>query len=163
MRKLTDIRHATQEVVAVVLGVAISTLRSWKEAPRNMDKTYDLPVIVAWRIAGQLADLEGESGTGEKSKALEAWREWKCKQAQLDYERACGQLVKVEDVKIETGRAVDACKRRLLSLPGSMAARVQGLPVEQCAQALEVEVRDALSELAEALRVEDRKLVKEET
>lgn len=155
MGKSIEIRRATQEASALVLGVAQSTLRTWKDAPRNQDGTYDLPVLNAWHIARKLAEGDPDGGgSGEKSEALEEFRRWKAKQAKLDYEKATGELLPALDVRAEAARVAGVVKQRLLSMPALLAARVQGLPVDQCAHAMELEIRDVLDELEQALRVE---------
>lgn len=153
MGKTVEIRRATQEASAVVLGVAQSTLRSWKDAPRNVDGTYDLPVLNAWHIARKTAEFEG-ADSGEKSEALEEYRRWKARQAKLDYEKACGELWSASEVKVEVAQAFDAAKRTALSWAGRLAPQLSGLPVEEAGQIIDGAVRDYLDELGEALKVE---------
>ena len=161
MAKTIEIRRATQEASALVLGVAQSTLRSWKDAPRNADGTYDLPVLNAWYFARKAAEFDGESGGGEKSEALEEYRRWKARQAKLDYEKACGELLPAAEVKVEVARAAEQCKRTLLALPPKLAPLLVGRPVEEIAQEIDAGVRDALHELSEGLRVSEQGEVKE--
>lgn len=153
MAKTIEIRKATQEASAIVLGVAQSTLRSWKDAPRNTDGTYDLPVLNAWYFARKTAEFEGGSD-GEKSEALEEYRKWKAKLAKLDFEKACGELWPAAEVKVEVARAFEQAKRTLLQLPAKAAQQVVGAPVEDVGQILDGAVRDCLDELGEALKVE---------
>lgn len=159
MAKSVEIRRATQEVSAIILGVAQSTLRSWKDAPRNQDGTYDLPVLNAWYFARKAGEFE--DGGGEKSEALEEYRRWRARQAKLDYEKACGELIPVVDVRMATARHAETCKRSLLALAPKLAPLLVGRAVEEIAQEIDAGVRDCLDELSEGLKVSEQGEVKE--
>lgn len=158
-RSETDIENVSQGTAAKALGMTPRWFRQFSDAPRNSDKSYSIPVVVAWWLAKKIAELERDSiGDADPDSEL---AQAKLKQIyvntqirELELAERKSELLPALDVRAEAARVAGVVKQRLLSMPALLAARVQGLPVDQCAHAMELEIRDVLDELEQALRVE---------
>ena len=112
--RINDVTRAPQTAVALLFSVSTSAVRQWQECPRNDDKTYDLPAVVAWRLDqiehdGAVAVARGE--------AAERFRAAKADLAELDLAERRGELISVTDM--------DAFATRLVALVRSVAEQVQ--------------------------------------
>jgi len=74
----------TAETASKVIGIPRSTLRD-RNAPRNDDGTYSLPVLVAWLLA-QIEDASS-APPGGTSPALEDWRRARARREELSLVR----------------------------------------------------------------------------
>lgn len=87
MKKTVDLHHVTQQVLSEVLGVSTKAIQAWRDCPRNRDSSYDLAVVVPWRVrqleerAGKKESAKSSSTSDLETRKLEA--EVKLKELQI--------------------------------------------------------------------------------
>lgn len=143
-------RVSTAEV-AKRFGVTARQVRNLRDQgmPCHPDGTYPWPSCRVWRdeqlkaIGRREAVPDGEGEARARKLSAEA------QLAELNLERARGELVPIRDVERVWGLVLDRLRARLLAAPGKWAPRL-GLPIAQAQVKLEDVVRELITDLADA-------------
>ena len=115
---IADISHAKQIEVSRAFDVATRNVRKW-QCPRNVDGTYVIPAVVAWRVeeAVQAARIEAGAdvdpllvGGNKGSVALERYRTAKAELAEMDAARKREELLPADDVRALIFEFADAVR-----------------------------------------------------
>lgn len=137
---------STQEEVAQAFKVSVRTVQYWIRdgMPVAGDGQYDLTEIQAWRLMlqGRGGKRKGESDATDKDWETE-YRKFKALLAELDYEKALGEVISKDEVERSRVARVLAVKRALLALPRTLAPQIKGLEPRE----IEVIIMDRIREI----------------
>ncbi len=135
-----DFTRLAQVDLAAVFGVTPRAVRDWDECPRNDDDTYNLPDVIAWRMANGALDLNAERARLAKEQA---------DRTAMANAVERGELLRVATVATEWGRMLSACRAKLLAAPTKLAPRLakEKTPV-RCLELVTTEIYAALHELS---------------
>lgn len=115
----------TQKDLAELMGVTRQTVIRWiKEGmPLEPDGSYDPVRVIEWR-----ADVSGDPGDApdltEKSFWEGEFRKYRAKMAELDYQRALGELIPRADVEQLLVERATELKKSLLSRARRLGSRL---------------------------------------
>ncbi len=152
---MIDIEHCSQRLIARVLGVNERTVRAW-DVPRHPDGTYSIAGVVAWRIgmveAAAASDDDDAKEDTPLKQAQAAVAERRSQLLDIELQERRGELIQTTLVKREVRQACETFKAALGALPGKLAARLQGLAVEESAAEMQTAFDDLMLDLREAFR-----------
>ncbi len=137
-------RKLDQTDIAEVHGVTSRTIREWGEQglPRNPDGSYDGPATIEWRIArstGGALDLDQERARLAKEQA---------DKTALENAQRRGELVDLNTIGEELGRALAAFRARLLGAANKLAPRVNPEDPARAQQIIAAELEQVLTDLS---------------
>jgi hypothetical protein len=144
MGKDIDFRSLSQKELASALGYTDRTIRNLqadKSFPRNKDKSYSLPQIIAWLLR------QSEPGDGENW--LSEYRKQRALITTLQREKIEGELVDRGEAMKWVGSLVDEAKAVLLALPRRLTPVLIGqTDPRNVEQLLRAEIYAALRKLS---------------
>lgn len=149
----------SRNAIAKAFGVTDTSIGKWRDAgcPMSKDRTYDLPVVIAWwgERERKNAREEGErlgasGGTTSGSPALERVRESDALSRELKNLRDLGEVVDREKVELDWGRSVTLFSSILQSLPARLAKRLEGKSAVEISAMLDDDLRAAVQQMDEA-------------
>lgn len=124
------------EVLEAYFGVSRTTLTQWKEkgCPQIKRGKWDLIAVIRWRggLDATSDDEEENENVNDyirKVKAEADLKEIQVQLADLDLQKARGEIIEISEVKALISRAVMNSKNLLLALPSKAAPRLVGLSV----------------------------------
>ncbi len=104
------LRSLPQTAAAWLLGVEPRTVRTWKDAPRNQDGTYNAHDLVEWYIERDSTDPDPLLAGGS-SPALERYRAARASREELELQARAGEVVPVENVQVILGAMASVARR----------------------------------------------------
>jgi hypothetical protein len=112
MGKDVDFRRLSQKELASALGLTDRTIRNLqadRTFPRNKDKSYDLPQVIAW--------LLNQNAPGEGEKWLTEFRRQRALITTLEREQREGSLIDRDQAIKWLGHLVHEAKAAFLAIP----------------------------------------------
>ena len=130
----------------VALGTTRETLSQWtkKGAPRNADRSVNLPAVIKWR-EGQLGARAARGGGGASTE--EQLRRERIEKLRIENEAKRGQLLPRGDVILGLLARHQVLRRAAYSRPAVLAEVLQGQPAAKIRQSVEKEFADVLREI----------------
>lgn len=158
-----NIKELNQQDIAKLLGVATSTVRNWESRgveaevgpfPAKGDDGYSWPAVLLWWTKYQALTTYKEALSPATETTLEAEKTRKEKalasMAELELAEKQGSLIEAKKVEREWQDIVLKIKSKIQNLPARISAVVNPLSTKsEIAASIEVEVSEALKELAE--------------
>ena len=139
----------TQEEVAKILGVSVRTVQYWTRdgMPVTSQGMYDLIEIRAWRLIKNKKARKTDDGN-KKVDWEQKYREVKYRLAELDYKKALGEMVSVEDTRREIISNILVVNQKLLVIPMQVAPQLVGLEERAIFELLTKKIRESIEPLA---------------
>lgn len=152
----SDGRDLNQTETAMLFGVTPATIRTWerrgcpvvKQGRKGVEAVYNTAAVIRWReeqaalaASGDLSSMDVEEARRRKLAAEAAL-------AELDLAVRRGDFVEIEQV----GKAVEeeyaTIRANLTSLPGEVAADLEGLTTAERQELIAAKVSEILTALA---------------
>jgi phage terminase Nu1 subunit (DNA packaging protein) len=117
--------------LANATGKARQTIYTWIDAgmPRNPDKTFDLPAVIAWVVEREKDALldSAAPAAGTDSPALERYRAARAEAAELELAVKKGKLFSREDATLEWGEHMAVVRAILETWKDRLPPLLEGL------------------------------------
>jgi len=107
---IPDAHRMSATKIGQVFGVTRQSVAKWK-CPRNEDKTYDLPAVVAWQMDKASDEVERAIEAGGDWPALERYRAARADKAELEAAQLRGLLVEIDVVRPALAIAASIIRR----------------------------------------------------
>ncbi len=127
-----------------MFGVTQQAVSAWKDCPRNADRSYSLPVVVAWKLQRLRDELELEADQGDNGESTERWRKARAERAEIEVARMKGELVSLSDVESKWGRVLSHIIQAFDGLGKVLAPRLARRDEKEIAGTIRDEVHRAI-------------------
>ena len=154
---IADMARMNGAQVARVFGVTRQAVSAWKGVPRNADRTYDLPAVVAWRLRELEDELAFATTREGDSPHLERYRAARAERAELELERFKDELVSRRDVENRWGRVLTHIIQAFDGLGRVLAPRLARKEEKEIATVVRAEVHRTI-ENARAMMLADKEI-----
>jgi hypothetical protein len=139
--------------IAKRLDVTRGAVVAWSKSPdfpkRGKNGKWNLEDVISWRIRHNVIESKGIRFSESKAGLILKHLQLKCDAAQFDLEAKKRVYIHADEVRRDVTSAVQACKTRLLAIPGKLAPVVIGQSAAEAERAIRAEVIEALKELSE--------------
>lgn len=138
-----DFEGLTQAAVAKAFGVKPPSVSEWLKngCPRNADKTYSLPAVIAWRVARAAGSKTEDDWSTEKDKWLALGH--RARTLLLE-----GKLVSLTEAAAWWQERVTVARAALSSVGQSVAPAAVGQTVQAIRDLIDGRLRSVCDELA---------------
>jgi phage terminase Nu1 subunit (DNA packaging protein) len=141
----------TQDDIAKAFDVTERTVRRWIRdgMPVAQDGSYSLLDIKEWR---ERRSKKGSKKTKPEDADQPNWesrfRRAKALKAELDYKRAHGELISVEEVEAGRVERILVVKKALLGFPKQVAPQLAGLGPREIQTILDQRIREVIAKFS---------------
>lgn len=136
-----DFAKLSQNDLSKAIGVTSRTIRTWPNVPRNEDKTYSLPKVVAWLVS-RAEDASGSAAPDpEAQQWLAKFRRERFKLAKLERLQEEGKLVPIEAISEAWTARIKAVVTGLTFLQNRLPPLLEGKGRDTMYDIIEEEVR----------------------
>lgn len=138
-----DFKALCQRHTAEALGVTARSLRDWAECPRSDNGTYNLPEVIAWKIAresGATLDLDEQRARLAKAQA---------DKTEMEISVRGGELLERSRVIREVGAMLGAFQSRVIAIPDAIGQLFEPRTARTVVTEVRRKLYEALAELSQ--------------
>lgn len=150
--QVKNIYAANQTEAAKCLGISPRTLREWVEAPRNKDRSYEIPALIEWRTKKRVRDECAKFGVDDPdvdSPSLERWREAKADREEIRLAEDMRQVVRVGDVRGLWVKVLSSLRQTFTGLGSQLAPSLAHRDAHDIKVVLDERITEAMVEAVE--------------